>query len=282
MSSSEAQKRKRKESLKRLTDFVEMVNKFVETPYEGESSLDSWPTTFELHGLVRAVVELGQAIGIKHTNPERFTNVIKHIDRRYTKLGISALIESLIEKLEHLPVGPVTRMRQELASDTDPKRKEQLSTLLHLVTALEWKVVVKPGFWRTLEPVLSQISNGQINAARCVQPSTVTDLNFKDASKIFDDAFGLATFIEIQRQYCLWRVRWDRKVLPVANWIYFLQEPEWDERIRCILTNPNITAEELASYYQQLRANTIKRRYREKQRRRSRPVNLSKNMPKLG
>ena len=40
---------------------------------------------------------------------------------------------------------------------------------------------------------------------------------------MFGEAFGLAVFLEVQRQYLIWRLRWEGKVIPVATWIYLLQ-----------------------------------------------------------
>jgi hypothetical protein len=256
----------RKELVVRLGDYLERLQKLIATPYAGASSLDCWPTVEELNWLATAVGQLGQAIKIAKVDFEHLDRVMRHLDRRYPKLGLLAFFDGLIRKLESIPVGPVTRINQKLAAGVGPVSEKQLLAIRDLLTSLEWKVEAKAGTWKELGPLLLDLSGGQIREARKKsKPATMQDIDFKQTDKMFDEAFALAAFLEVQRQYFVWRLRWDRKVLPVAEWIYLLQNPDWDNRLRRIFQNANITPAASKVDEKKFQERKKKSRYREQQ-----------------
>lgn len=256
----------RKELVARLGDCLERLQKLVAIPYAGASSLDCWPTVDELNRLATAIGQLGKAIKITKVDFEHLDGVMRHLDRRYPKLGLLAFFDGLVRKLESIPVGPVTRINQRLAPGVVPNNKKQLLAIRDLLTSLEWKVEAKAGTWKELEPLLFELSGGQIREARNKsKPATMQDIDFKQADKMFDEAFALAAFLEVQRQYFVWRLRWDRKVLPIALWIYMLHNPDWDNRLRRIFHNENITPAASKANEKKLQERKKKRKYREKQ-----------------
>ena len=256
----------RKELVAQLGDSLERLQKLVAIPYTGASSLDCWPTVDELNRLATTVGQLGRAIKITKVNFEHLVGVMQHIDRRYPKLGLLAFFEGLFRKLEKIPVGPVTRINQKLEAGVDPCAEKQLLTILNLLTSLDWKVEAKTGTWKELGQLLFDLSGGQIREVRKKsKPATMQELDFKQADKMFDEAFGLAAFLEVQRQYFVWRLRWDRKVLPIAEWIYLLQNTDWDNRLRRIFQNPNITPALSKADEKKFQERKKKRRYRDSQ-----------------
>ena len=260
------QKAEREELLARVGNCLDDLQKIVACPYAGSSSLDCWPTIHELNRLTTAVGELGRAIEIKKVDFEHLIGVMRHIDRRYPKLGLLAFVDGLIRKIENVPVGPVTRINQKLAAEIDLKSQRQLLLIRNLLTSLEWKIAAQPpGTWRELGPQLLELSSGQIKEAKAkAKPATMQEIDFRQAEIIFDGAFGLAVFLEVQRQYLVWLLRWERKVLPVASWVYLLQNTDWDTRLRRVIINPNITPAESKADDKQFQARAKKRRYREK------------------
>lgn len=256
----------RKELSCRLDERLEQLQPLVEIPYAGVSSLDSWPTIDELNRLTKAVSQLGQAIGIRKVNFEHLVGVMQHIDRRYPKLGLLAFFEGLVRKLENIPVGPVTRINQKLAAGVDHNSEKQLLSIRDLLTSLKWKVEAKAGSWKELGPMLFDLSSGQIwEVRKKSKPATMREIDFMLADKMFVEAFGMAAFLEVQRQYFVWRLRWDRKVLPIAEWIYLLQNPDWDNRLRRIFQNPNITPALSKADEKKFQERKKKRRYRDSQ-----------------
>jgi hypothetical protein len=256
----------RKELVARLGDCIERLQKVIATPYAGASSLDCWPTVDELNRLATAVAQLGRAIKITKVDFEHLDRVMRHLDRRYPKLGLLAFFDGLVRKLESIPVGPVTRINQKLAAGVEPSSKKQLLAIRDLLTSLEWKVEAKAGTWKELGPLLFDLSGGQIREARKKsKPATKQDIDFKEADKMFDEAFGLAAFLEVQRQHFVWRLRWNRKVLPTAEWIYLLHNPDWDNRLRRIFENPNITPADSKADEKKFQERMKKRSYRKSQ-----------------
>ncbi len=254
-----------KELSKRLGDCIERLQRLITSPYTGASSLDCWPTRNELNGLAKAVGKLGSAIGIEQVDIEHLNGVMRHIDRRYPKLGSLAFFEGLVRKIENVPIGPVTRIRQQLAAGVDTNSRKQLEAIRDLLTRLEWKITVKPGTWRELGPKLFELSGGQIKEARnSAKLANMQEIDFVQDCKMFNEAFGLAAFLEVQRQYLVWRLRWDCKVLPVVEWIYFLKNPDWDSRMRRVISNPNITPAEWRLDDRKFQERTKKRTYRKK------------------
>ena len=235
----------RKELHEQLGSHLANLQKFIACPYTGGSSLDSWPKITRLDQLYIVAKQLGLSIGIKNVGFEKMDAVMRHINRRYPKLGLLAFFEGLVRKLENIPVGPVTKIGQKLAAGADDSRKEQLLMIRGLLTSSDWKIAVKPGTWKELGPLLFELSGGQIKEARKkAKPATMQEINFIETEKMFDEAFGLAAFLEVQRQYLLWQVRWGEKVLNLATWIYLLKNPDWDIRLRKVILNPNITPAE--------------------------------------
>jgi len=256
----------RTELVARLRNCLERLQKLIAIPYAGASSLDCWPTVDELDQLVTAVVQLGQAIKIKKVNFEHLDAVMRHLDRRYPKLGLRAFFDELVRKLESIPVGPVTRINQRLDAGDDSGSEKQLLVIRDLLTSLEWKVEAKAVKWKELGPLLFELSGGQISEVRKKsQPATMQVIDFKQADKMFDEAFGLAAFLEVQRQYLVWRLRWDLTVLPVVLWIYLLQNPDWDNRLRRIFQNPNITPAVSQADKKKFQERKKKSKYREHQ-----------------
>jgi hypothetical protein len=256
----------RKELVARLGDCLERLQKLIATPYVGASSLDCWPTVDELNRLATAIGQLGKAIRITKVDFEHLDGVMRHLDRRYPKLGLLAFFDGLVRKLESIPVGPATRINQRLAAAVDTGSKKQLLAIRDLLTSLEWKVEAKAGAWKELGPLLFDLSGGQIREVRKKsKPATMQDIDFTQADKMFDEAFGLAAFLEVQRQYLVWRLRWDRKVLPVAEWIYLLQNPDWDNRLRRIFQNANITPAVSEADEKKFQERKKKSKYREQQ-----------------
>ena len=255
----------RKELCEQLGSHLANLQKFIVCPYTGDSSLDSWPTSNDRERLIEIAKQLGLSIGIKNVKFKHRNRLLKHIDRRYPKLGLLAFFEGLLRKLESIPVGPVMKIGQKLASGVDASRKEQLLMIRGLLTSSDWKIAVKPGTWKELEPILFELSNGQIKEARKKsKPATMGEIDFKETDKMFDEAFGLAAFLEVQRQYLLWQVRWGKKVLALAAWIYLLQNPDWDVRLRKIVLNPNITPAESKLDDKRLQERQKKQRFRQK------------------
>jgi len=185
----------RKELVARLGDCIERLQKLIATPYAGASSLDCWPTVDELNRLATAVAHLGRAIKITKVDFEHLDGVMRHLDRRYPKLGLLAFFDGLVRKLESIPVGPVTHINQKLAAGVEPSSKKQLLAIRDLLTSLEWKVEAKAGTWKELGPLLFDLSGGQIREARKKsKPATMLDIDFAQANKMFNEAFGLAAF----------------------------------------------------------------------------------------
>ena len=148
----------RKELVARLGDCLEQLQKLIATPYVGASSLDCWPTVDELNRLATAIGQLGKAIKITKVDFEHLDGVMRHLDRRYPKLGLLAFFDGLVRKLESIPVGPVTRINQRLAPGVVPNNKKPLLAIRDLLTSLEWKVEAKAGTWKELEPLLFEPS----------------------------------------------------------------------------------------------------------------------------
>lgn len=96
------------------------------------------------------------------------------------------------------------------------------------------------------------------------KPATMQEIDFKQTEKLLDEVFGLAAFLEVQRQYFVWQLRWRSKVLPVVEWLYLLRNNDWDARLRRIIINPNITPVERKADDRKFQERLKKRNFREK------------------
>lgn len=252
---------------KQLGDCLEYLEKFVKRPYQNASSLDCWPTGRGLDQLTIIVERLGQSMGIRRIGFGCLGAVLRRIDRRWPKLGLVAFVNALLLKIKGVPVGPLTRIKQELAACGEPQRKGQLSAIGALLESREWGLPGRPEPWRELGPLLHRLSGGKINEliARA-QPATMQEMDFHESRRIFEEVFSLAAFLEMQRQYLIWRLQWDDKVLPSARWIYGFQNHEWDTSLREVLIVSAPPPVVFAKHTKRFNETEKKRRSREKKR----------------
>jgi len=254
-----------RELAEQLRASLRNLHKFVVLPYRDQSSLELWPSRKALEHAMTLVEALGRAIGIKKIEIGCLDGVVRRIDLRYPKLGLIAFVDALVRKIASVPLGPLTRIEKALAGSNDAQKTDQLIAIRDLLKSPDWELKVKASTWRELGPLLLELSSGLVKEGIAkAKPATMQDIDFYNSKKLFDGAFGLAAFLELQRQHLLWRLKWDHKVLPVAQWIYILQNPTWDDQLRQVLIMRDMTPAEFEKKIKSDKETLKKRRYRKK------------------
>ena len=258
---------RRAELHRQLKECLENLEPFVARPYRKNSSLDRWPSVKHLNRMSKLVQQLGDELGIRKLQLDFLCSVMRRLDRHYPKLGLLAFMEALVTKIEAVPLGPVTRIDQAIKTCPIPVKREQLIHIRDLLRSSDWDMCAKPAVWRELSQTLSEVSGDWVDKlVMGCKPSSVQQIDFHAPRALFKDIFALTTFLELKRQHLLWRVLWDREMLPIATWIYALMDDEWDNRLRRVLIVAGPTPAQFAKATETYNERLKKRRHRKRHR----------------
>jgi hypothetical protein len=255
-----------KTSRAKLSDTIRILEKFVAKPYAGISSLESWPTVGRLNELTALMCKVGRELGIKKFDVEDMSGVLERIDKRYPKMGLGALMEQMILKIEAIPVGPVTRLTNQLDACEDANERKQFERLIDLLKRSDWEISIEPKDLKDLSSILKGAYQGRLTQiVQTCKRSTVRDIDFAEAERMFATVFDWSMFIELQRDRILWEKKWG-SMPAVALWIGNFLNDKWKARLLARLFGILPSRDDFRAATRRDQERVKKRRYRSRRR----------------
>ena len=234
-----------------------------------------FPSADELKELSASIEKVAKHIGIKKISMPFLHGVIKHIDRDYPKLGVQDFVAKLVRKIRALPVPISTQLVKALAEckREDTAKRAALIKVQALLKSRDWEPAAKDEEWRSLYPELMEFTSpGFKQIVQKAKPSTMKDLDFAECKVAFQGVLGFAAFHDLQRQHLVWMLDYEPKVVPVARWIYDLQNDEWHRELLTILHGSAAFSVYFEKQQKRFLASKRKRRWRNKEESTSKTV----------
>ena len=222
------------------------------------------PTSGELNELGSCIEEVAKQLKISKVSIPYLHGVIKHIDRHYPKVGLELFVADLVKRITALPVPISTKITQALAKwSGDTTRVKALKRIQELLKARDLEPAAKDEEWRSLCPVLLEFTSPQFKQLiQKAKPSAMQPIEFRSCEGAFQGVIGFTAFHDLQRQHLIWMLDFEPKVVPVARWIYGLQNEKWDQELRRVFHGWALSPKDVRRHYERILANDRKNRWR--------------------
>lgn len=222
------------------------------------------PPRDELDQLQNEIIALGKAIGIRRFSPTHMWGVIKAIDRRYKKLGLIDALNRLVDKVTALPAGPLTRIKKQL--ETQPDSAAELKQLAELIEDTRYSKDYTKINWGQLYKTILPFTTDQF---RGKAKKSFDNHAFEHDEQLqrFQQAFGWAAFVDVQRQHLLWKWHYWESTNAAIHWFYHLMNPDYHARLVKAFYGAPLSLDEFKRLNQMLsaKARQQKRRKAKKQ-----------------
>jgi hypothetical protein len=101
-----------------------------------------------------------------------------------------------------------------------------------------------------------------IHLVKPSKPSTVGDIDYEPCKAAFQGVLGFAAFHDLQRHHLIWMLDYEPKVIPVARWVYGLQNEQWDRELRKIVRGSAATPDKVKEHIEPMLETERKQRWR--------------------
>jgi hypothetical protein len=240
------------------------------------------PSAKELNELGSCIEEVARQLNIKKLSIPYLHGVIKHIDRSYPKTGLEDFVAKLVKRITALPIPISSRIKQALANcrSGDTTRVKALKRIQELLKGRDLEPAAKIEEWQSLYLALMEFTSTHFKQlVQKAKPSTMQPIDFRSCELAFQGVLGFAAFHDLQRQHLIWMLDYERRVVPVARWVYGFQNEQWDQELRQILHGSAIIPATMKRQMRTILASQRKNRWRNPQESASKTVDKKAVQP---
>lgn len=213
--------------------------------------------------LTDLIVEVAREMGRKQIDLGKLKGILRRIDHDDPKMCAWEFAEKLAKQIAAIPQPPKTWILRQAKTGLPnrPNAKERLEWALNALDADDLPEL--PTFAGGAKPSKEQVEEFWKLLAILLKHDGEKKSHF--TPKLDRDGSALAGYIRFLEMK-VWQVRWkyclDRRLEPLTAWLYSLQDPDIDSKLRETLHGQALTPEQMKVALEKLQATERKRRSR--------------------
>ena len=195
-----------------------------------------WPEHSDYGKLTRAIQALYRAEIAPKRRAVVFWDAVQAVDHRWAGLKLVSTITRLIDRVvTAIPAGPITKLVQKKntpgISQEEVTRIDKLCVMLRnhdaqsTYSKLDWSL-----YYPLLEPLTTMDFRAGVARPKNVQESEHYRFIREQMNMV-----GWAAFVDVQRQSLLWLRKYERDMMPFAQWVVGLRNDDLSAKLKPLL-----------------------------------------------